>query len=255
MFRFISAVAAASLLAGLGAAQTTTAPEDKWDWNAEVNLNGFKLGHSGSSCIAAKTTKDSVSQLLESMNAACSVSNWNELEEITIFSLTCSGEYAANVSGELFIGDDDASLTLAGAVSLGDAGPVTMVMNGKAARNGGACAVPDAEFEAGATREESPALIAETVALETEGDGITADPAEVADLVQSSFDETGSVEMTKVAAEELAGGIDATVAQGLAIEAEIEADAELDNEVSALPAPVLVAEAPIVAPIPVESAS
>lgn len=147
MRRVMVSLATASILAGFASAQTIDAPEGDWVWNAELNINGLTLTKSGNTCLTSETSQLDLSEIVSNLNETCSVSDWNEDEEIAYFAVNCTGEYLANMTGEIALGEADASFTLAGAVRLGDAGPVTTVINGKAANNG-VCAVSNQPVEA-----------------------------------------------------------------------------------------------------------
>jgi hypothetical protein len=115
-----------------------------------------------------------------------SSADWNEEGDAIYFALKCSGEYLANMTGEIALGEEDASFTLAGAVRLGDAGPVSTVINGKAARNG-VCAVPTQPVAA--EPETLAVAYAEDVApaaqkAESEGVEIAAAPEAAVDATE-----------------------------------------------------------------------
>lgn len=224
MSRLISAAAIAGIFAGLSNAQTLHAPDSHWDWNAELNLNGLKLGKSGNSCFTPDSSKAGVAEILEEINQACVLSNWSEQEDATVFSLTCSGDYAATVSGELFLGENDASLTLAGALTLGDAGPVTLIVNGKAARTG-VCNITD---EAIPAPQESLPVAAQTDSPKPEPEAEVVEAEVVANAMP--VPETDTIEAVD--------------------EVRVEVAVET-TEIAALPGPALIVEAPINDPIPV----
>ena len=174
MHRVIVCLATASILTGFASAQTINVPEGDWVWNAELNVNGLTLANSGSTCLTRETSELDLSQIVGNLNDTCSISDWNEEDGAIYFALKCSGEYLASMTGEIALTEGDASVTLAGAVRLGDAGPVTTVINGKAARNG-TCAVPSAPVEAEAAalavavveeRDEAPVVEAEAEVIE-----------------------------------------------------------------------------------------
>lgn len=165
MRRVMVSLATASILAGFASAQTIDAPEGDWVWNAELNINGLTLSKSGNTCLTPETSQLDLSEIVSSLNETCSVSDWNEDEETAYFAVNCTGEYLANMTGEIALGEADASFTLAGAVRLGDAGPVTTVINGKAANNG-VCAVSDQPVEAEAIAVVAVEELAEEAAPE-----------------------------------------------------------------------------------------
>jgi len=188
MHRVIVCLATASLLTRFASAQTINVPEGDWVWNAELNVNGLTLANSGSTCLTPETSELSLSEIVGNLNDTCSISDWNEEEDTIYFALKCSGEYLASMTGEIALTEGDASLTLAGAVRLGDAGPVTTVINGKAARNG-VCAVPSVPVEAEAAAlavadaeelDEAPVVETEAEVIEVAAAPEAAVEAEVA---------------------------------------------------------------------------
>jgi len=188
MHRVIVCLATASLLTGFASAQTINVPEGDWVWNAELNVNGLTLANSGSTCLTRETSELSLSEIVGNLNDTCSISDWNEEEDTIYFALKCSGEYLASMTGEIALTEGDASLTLAGAVRLGDAGPVTTVINGKAVRNG-VCAVPSAPVEAEAealavavVEELDEAPVVETEVIEVAATPEAAAEAEVIEV-------------------------------------------------------------------------
>ena len=197
MRRVMVSLATASILAGFASAQTIDAPEGDWVWNAELNINGLTLSKSGNTCLTAETSQLDLSEIVSSLNETGSVSDWNEDEETAYFAVNCTGEYLANMTGEIALGEADASFTLAGAVRLGDAGPVTTVINGKAANNG-VCAVSDQPVEAEAIA---------VVAVEELAEEATPEVIEVAAEVEVEVAVEVEAESEPVEAV-LAGGVD-----------------------------------------------
>ena len=182
MHRVIKCIAGACMLAGFASAQTINAPEGDWVWNAELNINGLTLANSGSTCVTSETSKLDLSEIVGDLNETCSISEWNEEDTTVYFALNCTGEYLANMTGEIALGQEDASFTLAGAVRLGDAGPVTTVINGKAALNG-VCAAPlqPTEAEAEIEVEAETATETEVLAVASAEDVAEASDAGVSD--------------------------------------------------------------------------
>lgn len=197
MRRVMVSLATASILAGFASAQTIDAPEGDWVWNAELNINGLTLSKSGNTCLTPETSQLDLSEIVSSLNETCSVSDWNEDEETAYFAVNCTGEYLANMTGEIALGEADASFTLAGAVRLGDAGPVTTVINGKAANNG-VCAVSDQPVEAEAIAVVAVEELAEEAAPEVIEVAAEVE-AEVAVEVEAESEPVEAV---------LAGGVD-----------------------------------------------
>lgn len=229
MFRLISAAATAGLLAGLATAQTITAPEGNWAWQAELDMNGLKLTNKGSECITAENAELDLAEAALNIDEACSIFGWNPGEEATHFALACLGDQAADMAGVLTFEGEEVRLSLEGDVRLGEASPLKSFGLITATRTG-ACAVPEVD-EAEAEAELVEAAVE---AVETE-----ETPVEVADeMVEAELVETAeaAVEIVEVEAE--------------SVEAE-----DATETVAALPAPILVAEAPIMKPIPVEEDS
>ena len=197
MRRVMVSLATASILAGFASVQTIDAPEGDWVWNAELNINGLTLSKSGNTCLTPETSQLDLSEIVSSLNETCSVSDWNEDEETAYFAVNCTGEYLANMTGEIALGEADASFTLAGAVRLGDARPVTTVINGKAANNG-VCAVSDQPVEAEAIAVVAVEELAEEAAPEVIEVAAEVE-AEVAVEVEAESEPVEAV---------LAGGVD-----------------------------------------------
>ena len=192
MHRVIVCLATASILTGFASAQTINVPEGDWVWNAELNVNGLTLANSGSTCLTRETSELDLSEIVGNLNDTCSISDWNEEEGTIYFALKCSGEYLASMTGEIALTEGDASFTLAGAARLGDAGPVTTVINGKAARNG-VCAVPSVpvEAEAAALAVADAEELDEAPVAETEA---AAEVIEVAAAPEAAVEEEVAVE-------------------------------------------------------------
>lgn len=181
MIRLISLFALAGTFAAPALAQTISAQEGDWIWNAELDVNGLKITNSGSTCVTPETTEIDLPGLLLGLNETCSISDWNEGADTIHFSLSCLGEHAANMSGEIALGEGDASITLAGAIRLGDSGPITTIINGKAAHTG-VCLTPEGAAE--------PLQVAELAADETAEDVapaiVSLAPTEVAALPEDA---------------------------------------------------------------------
>jgi len=238
MFRLISAAATAGLLAGLATAQTITAPEGNWAWQAELDMNGLKLANKGSECITADNAELDLAEAVLSIDEACSIFGWNPGEEATHFALACLGDQAADMAGVLTFEGEEARLSLKGDVRLGEASPLKSFGTITATRTG-ACAVPEAVNEAEAELVEAAVEVVETEEVAVEA---------VVEVAETT-DETVEAELVKVEA-------DAEVVEVEIVEAQAETvEAEASETVAALPTPILVAEAPIVKPIPVEEDS
>ena len=142
MFRLYGVATAASLFAGLSFAQTITAPEGNWVWQAELDMNGLNLTDEGATCIGAENAELDLARAALNVSEACSIFGWNPQGEKTYFALACLGDQAADMAGVLTMSGDTAELELSGDVRLGESGALPSIARGVAKRTG-ACPAPD----------------------------------------------------------------------------------------------------------------
>ena len=277
MIRLICAIAATSLWAGAISAQTTGAPEENWNWQAEFNLNGLKIKQSGNACTSADTLETDLAELALGFDEACGIFGWNEREHETNFALACLGDQVIDMAGVLTVSGDAARMDLTGDVRLPETSPLDA--NGViTATSTGACALPAEEaspepMPVAATLPPPPRLPAETVEAAA-GTAPVMEPAVAeapiaeAPVAEAPIAET-SVKMvepveTEAEAEPAPTGIVVEtssveanpVAQIDAMTAEAQLmPAAMDDALEPLPQAALVPAAPITAPIPVEDAS
>jgi len=255
MFRFIGAVGVLGLLTSVASAQSITAPEGNWVWQAELNMNGLKLNNEGTECITAENAELDLARAALGIDEACSIFGWNPDGDVIHFALACLGDQDIDMAGELRIDGETASLNLKGDVRLVDASPLTATGVATATRVG-VCNVPADVLSAEPEAVETAALADETeVAMDAVIAQITVIEADTAETVVDVIVAETPVEGEIVAP---AGEIDMPLVEAAVSPTNIDAQIEpvlAGGELLALPEPVFVAEAPIVAPIPVEDAS
>lgn len=137
MRRFISAFAAAGLLAGLASAQIVSARTGNWAWQAQLDMSGFKLADSGTECVTPEKAQLDLGKAVLGIHETCRISNWRPEGQVTNFSLVCRGQPAIDMQGELMINNREVTLSLDGNVSLGGAAsPLPSSGTMKATRTG-----------------------------------------------------------------------------------------------------------------------